>query len=152
MKKEKYFQMIFSLIFLLAGASLSAQAQESLKINSIFDKYGKQKGATLVVLTGEALNSYRLDVFRSLTIKYDKTILNDIQNAVEKDKGQAREIKEVINNGIISSGYYQLPEENEKINRYILFKIGNDGVATLIYMEGRKESEQLIRNLFIKKK
>jgi hypothetical protein len=106
----------------------------------------------MVSLSGEALNNYRLDKYRGITIKYDRAILDDIQQCLETDKKQARQIKEIISNGIISSGYYQLPEEDKHINRYILFKIGDDGTATLIYMEGGHDSEELINRLFIKKK
>jgi len=140
------------LLLLLTGYAVTGQAQENLSINSIFGKYGKQKGATMVVLSGEALNNYRLDLYRSITVKYDRVILEDIQQCLEMDKKQARQIKEVINNGIITSGYYQLPEEKNRMNRYILFKIGSDGTATLIYMEGGADSEELINQLFIRRK
>ena len=142
----------FALLLLTVLVSAAAQAQDNLKINSIFEKYGKKKGATMVVLSGEALNNYRLDKYRGITIRYDKTILGEIQQCLDADKKQARQIKEVIDNGIITSGYYQLPEENNQVNRYILFKIGGDGSATLIYMEGGKESEDLVNKLFVKKR
>ncbi|HBG42678.1 MAG TPA: hypothetical protein DDZ96_04330 [Porphyromonadaceae bacterium] len=145
----------FTLTFitvLLTLTVFAAQAQEGLKIQSVFEKYGKQKGATMVVLSGEALHDYRLDKYRSITIEYDKAILNDIQHCLQADKKQAREIKEVISNGIISSGYYQLPAKEDRIHRYILFKMAGDGTATLIYMEGGPESEALINRLFIKRK
>ncbi|OPZ25822.1 MAG: hypothetical protein BWZ00_01764 [Bacteroidetes bacterium ADurb.BinA174] len=138
---------------LLQLISLSGiQAQENLKISTIFEKYGKQKGSTMVLFSGEALNNYKLDKYRSITLPYDKNTSKDIQQCLEADKKSARKIKEVISSGIISSGYYQLLDENNHINRYILFKIGNDGIATLIYMEGGKDSEELINKLFIKNK
>ena len=143
---------LFLALLLLTVSAVAMHAQETLKINFVFEKYGKRKGATMVVLTGEALENYRLDKYRSLTLPYDKAVSDDIQQSLETDKKQARKIKEVVSNGIISSGYYQLPEENKRVNRYILFKIGNDGTATLIYMEGGAESEELINRLFIKKK
>lgn len=152
MKTKKIFPRLLVFLLLLAASAATVQAQDNLQINTIFEKYGKQKGATMVVLSGEALNNYRLDTYRSITLKYDRAILDDIQQCLETDKKQARQIKEVINDGIILSGYYQLPEEDSRINRYILFKIGNDGTATLIYMEGGPDSEKLINQLFIKKK
>ncbi len=148
---QKYDRLLL-LLLLLTGFSLSVQAQDNLNINTIFGRYGKQKGVTMVVLSGEALNNYRLDLYRSITVRYDRAILEDIQQCLEVDKKQARQIKEVINNGIITSGYYQLPEEKNHLNRYILFKIGDDGTATLIYMEGGSESEELINQLFIRRK
>jgi hypothetical protein len=149
MNTKATFPRLLILFLLLATFGTTVQAQGSLRINRIFEKYGKQKGATMVVLSGKALHNYRLDKYHSITVKYDKAILDDIQQCLEADKKQAHQIKEVINNGLISSGYYQLPEEN-LINRYILFKIGDDGTATLIYMEGGQDSEELINLLFIK--
>lgn len=151
MKIKKTFPRLLILFLLLATFGVTVQAQENLRINSIFEKYGKQKGATMVVLSGKALHNYRLDKYHSITVKYDKAILDDIQQCLETDKKQARQIKEVISNGLISSGYYQLPEKENPVNRYILFKIGDDGTATLIYMEGGQDSEELINRLFIKK-
>lgn len=151
MKIEKTFPRLLILLLLLTTSGITVHAQENLRINTIFEKYGKQKGATMVVSSGKELYNYKLDKYRSITVQYDKAILDDIQQCLEVDKKQARQIKEVISNGIISSGYYQLSEEKNHTNRYILFKIGNDGTATLIYMEGGQESEELINRLFIKK-
>lgn len=151
MKRKRTFLRLFALFLLIILSGAAGQAQENLKINRIFEKYGKQKGSTMVVLSDKALNNYRLDKYRSITIQYNKAILAEIQQCLEVDKKQASQIKEVISNGIISSGYYQLQEEENPINRYILFKIGEDGSATLIYMEGGEDSEELIDRLFIKK-
>ncbi len=131
---------------------MTIHAQEGLRIQTIFEQYGKQKGATMVVLSGETLNNYRLNSYRSITLKYDKTMLDEIQQSLEADKQQARQIKEVINDGIVTSGYYQLLGEKNRINRYILFKIGNEGTLTLIYMEGGADSEALINKMFIQRK
>lgn len=150
MKINRTSSRLHILFLLLVISIVTATAQENLKINTVFEKYGKQKGATMVVLSGKALHNYRLDKYRSITIHYNRTTLDDIQQCLENDKKQARQIKEVISNGIITSGYYQLPEQKNNTNRYILFKIGDDGTATLIYMEGGKDSEELINRLFIK--
>ncbi|MEA5127200.1 MAG: DUF6108 family protein [Proteiniphilum sp.] len=150
MKIKKTIFRLFILFLFLFTTGVTVQAQENLRINTVFEKYGKQKGATMVVLSGKALHNYQLDKYRSITLQYDRTILEEIQQCLETDKQQAYQIKEVINNGIISSGYYQLPEQKNQINRYILFKIGNDGTATLIYMEGGNDSEELINRLFIR--
>ena len=145
------YSRLLALLLLLTVSAMAIHAQDELRINTIFEKYGKQKGATMVVLSGQAVSNYRLNMYRSITVKYDKAILDDIQQSLEEDKQQARQIKEVINDGIITSGYYQLPEEKTRINRYILFKIGNDGTLTLIYMEGGPDSEELINKMFIRR-
>lgn len=123
---------------------------QDLQINNIFEKYGKLKGSTMVLLSGEAIRDYRLSSYRSITLKYAAPVSDDIQQCLDRDKRQARKIKEVIRNGVIRSGYYQLPDEGKKINRYILFKIGEDQQATLIYMEGDLKSEELINKLFLR--
>ena len=150
MKTKRSPSRLLFLLLLLATSATAAYAQESLRINVIFEKYGRQKGSTMVVFSGEALGNYKLDKYRSITLPYNTGTSEDIQKCLEADRKSARKIKEVITNGVISSGYYQLPDESEHTNRYILFKIGNDGTATLIYMEGGLDSEELIKRLFIK--
>ena len=132
---------------LMASATF---AQKQLAINKIFEQYGKQKGSTMVVLSDDVIKSYHLDFYKSITLPYDKKRSNEIQQSLETDKKQAKKIKEVISNGIIYSGYYQLPMEGKLKNRYILFKISDNATATLIYMQGDIESEEIVTLLFIK--
>lgn len=150
--RHKYFRML--LLMLAMFVSTMMYAQENLKINSIFEKYGKQKGAVMVVLSGKSkeLKNYRLNKYRSLTINYDKTIFNEIQESLEADKIDAYKTKEIVANGVVSSGYYQLRGDNEEIICYILFKVDTNHKATLIYMEGGDDSEEIIDTLFLKKK
>lgn len=142
---------IRTIFFCCAVLLFMASAQgQNLKINNIFDKYGKQKGSTMVILSGEAVKNYQLSLYRSITLRYEEPQSVDLQECLNADKQQARKIKEVISNGIIRSGYYQLLDEGKNMNRYILFKIGNDQQATLIYMEGDPKSEELINKLFVR--
>lgn len=152
MKQKYYFKHMFVTCVCLLISIGGCFAQDKLNIISVFEKYGKKRGATMVVLNKEALLNYKLDAFRSITMKYDVPFSEDVQQAIASDKKSAYKIKEVMSNGILSSGYYQLPASNNKLYRYILFKINNDGKATLIYMEGGKDSESLVNSLFIKKK
>lgn len=152
MKTNKHILcLIFPLLILFVSVS-ELQAQEDLRINTIFEKYGRRKGATMVVLSGKTLHEYHLDKYKGLTLEYTQDIINEIQHCLETDKKTAQNIKEVIDDGIITSGYYQLSELNSRVNRYILYKMGSDGTITLIYMEGGDESEELVNRLFIKKK
>lgn len=137
----------FLAMCLMASATF---AQKQLAINKIFEQYGKQKGSTMVVLSDDVIKSYHLDFYKSITLPYDKKRSNEIQQSLEADKKLAKKIKEVISNGIIYSGYYQLPMEGKLKNRYILFKISDNATATLIYMEGDIESEEIVNLLFIK--
>ena len=151
-QKSKHPFRVLLLLLLSLFSMGELTAQEGLKTNSIFEKYGKEKGATMVVLSGKALHNYHLDKYQGITLRYDRTILSDIQQCLEADKQQAHQIKEVISNGIITSGYYQLSNDETRVNRYILFKMGTDGTATLIYMRGGEGSEELVNQLFIKQK
>lgn len=152
MKRNKnLFRIRFVFILFILSSTL-LQAQEGLHIQTIFEKYGKSKGSTMVVLSGKALYNYRLDKYQGITLKYNKNSLSEIQQSLEVDKKDAVQIKEIITGGIITAGYYQLNDENHPINRYILFKMGDDGTATLIYMEGGSESEELVNKLFIKQR
>ena len=151
-QKSKHPFRVLLLLLLSLFSMGELTAQEGLKTNSIFEKYGKEKGATMVVLSGKALYEHRLDRYQGITLVVDKDILHEIQYCLEADKKQARQIKEVISDGMITSGYYQLGEEDERVKRYILYKMGNDGTATLIYLEGGAESEELVNRLFIKKR
>ena len=60
-------------------------------------------------------------------------------------------VKEVISGGEIQSGYYQLPQLKDEINRFILFKTNAKQSATLIYIEGELEADDLVTMLFMKK-
>lgn len=151
MKRTPQLPLLPIILFLLLSAAQSATlcAQEGLKINDIFEKYGRKKGATMVSLSGKPLRDYRLDKYRSITLRYDSVVMDDLQKCLEGDRKQAASIKEVVSNGIIISGYYRLPVVQTDLRRYILFKVGDDGTATLIYMEGGPESEELIGQIFI---
>ena len=142
-------QVVLLAMCLMASATF---AQKQLAINKIFEQYGKQKGSTMVVLSDDVIKSYHLDFYKSITLPYDKKRSEEIQKSLETDKKKAKKIKEIISNGIIYSGYYQLPMENKLKNRYILFKISDNATATLIYMEGDIESEEIVNLLFIKPK
>lgn len=150
--KTNIYPFYLLLLIMLLGSNVSLKAQEDLKINSIYEKYGKQKGSTLVVLSGKSLHDHKLDKYKGITLNADKDIIKEIQICLESDVKKAKQIKEVISDGIITSGFYQLSDKNSKTNRYILYKIVDGGKATLIYLEGGPESEELINQLFINKK
>lgn len=124
------------IVLLLTVASGMVRAQQGLQIASVFQKYGKQKGVTMVELSNEMLETYQMTLYKSLVFKDVEEALPDILNCLEADKRKARKVKEVVAGGQIQSGYYQLPQLKEDVNRFILFKTGKKGSATLIYIEG----------------
>ena len=124
-----------TLIALLLTFAAHAAAQQGLQIATVFQKYGKQKGVTMVELSNEMLDDALPTILRCL----------------EADKKKAKKVKEVVSNGQIKSGYYQLPQLKEDVNRFILFKTGKKDSATLIYIEGELDADDLITMLFMKK-
>ena len=139
------------IVLLLTVASGMVRAQQGLQIASVFQKYGKQKGVTMVELTNEMLETYQMTLYKSLVFKDVEEALPDILNCLEADKRKARKVKEVVAGGQIQSGYYQLPQLKEDVNRFILFKTGKKGSATLIYIEGELDADDLVTMLFMKK-
>ena len=139
------------IILLLTVTSGMARAQQGLQIASVFQKYGKQKGVTMVELSNEMLETYQMTLYKSLVFKDASDALPTILRCLEADKKKAKKVKEVVSNGQIKSGYYQLPQLKEDVNRFILFKTGKKDSATLIYIEGELDADDLITMLFMKK-
>ena len=139
------------IILLLTVASGMARAQQGLQIASVFQKYGKQKGVTMVELSNEMLETYQMTLYKSLVFKDVEEALPTILNCLDADKKKAKKVKEVVAGGQIHSGYYQLPQLKEDVNRFILFKTGKKGSATLIYIEGELDADDLVTMLFMKK-
>ena len=139
------------IILLLTVASGMARAQQGLQIASVFQKYGKQKGVTMVELSNEMLETYQMTLYKSLVFKDVEEALPTILNCLDADKKKAKKVKEVVAGGQIQSGYYQLPQLKEHVNRFILFKTGKKGSATLIYIEGELDADDLVTMLFMKK-
>ena len=139
------------IILLLTVASGMARAQQGLQIASVFQKYGKQKGVTMVELSNEMLETYQMTLYKSLVFKDVEEALPTILNCLDADKKKAKKVKEVVAGGQIQSGYYQLPQLKEDVNRFILFKTGKKGSATLIYIDGELDADDLVTMLFMKK-
>ncbi|WP_321332440.1 DUF6108 family protein [uncultured Bacteroides sp.] len=139
------------LIISLLAAATAMHAQQGLQIAGVFQKYSKQKGVTMVELSNEMLETYEMTLYKSITFKDAEEAMPYILHCLEADKKKARKVKEVMAGGEIESGYYQLPQVKEDINRFILFKTGKKGTATLIYIEGELDADDLVTMLFMKK-
>lgn len=154
--KNRYISMnkairIALIVLLLTALPLIAKAQQGLQIATVFQKYGKQKGVTMVELSNEMLEGYQMALYKSLSFKDAEEALPTILRALEADKKKAKKVKEVVSGGEIQSGYYQLPQLKDDVNRFILFKTGKKGTASLIYIEGELEADDLVTLLFMKK-
>jgi hypothetical protein len=125
-------------------------AQEGLQIASLFQKYADRKGSTYVNLSKIASDNWEISRYQSLQLAKAAPALPDIYRALDADREQAKKIKEVVHDGAIQSAYYQLPPLKKEINRFILFRLGKKGKATLIYIEGKITSDDLVTLLFNK--
>lgn len=152
MKQLHYTILIFFGILLLLPARADAsETQKDLKIQEVFRRYGKKKNVTMVELSKELLDTYGMTLYKSITIKDDKEALQFIRKCLASDQKGAKKIKEVTDDGGVISAYYQLPQKEKDLNRFILFKVGKKNVITLVYIEGELDSDDLITLLFTQK-
>ena len=68
----------------------------------------------------------------------------EIEAMLAEDKKQAKKIREVVEDGTVTSGYYQMDALRTGMNRYVLFSKGKKGDGTLIYIEGRLKPEDVM--------
>lgn len=155
MKKIRYAFALLLAFLLLAPTPVSATEtevmQKNLKIQEVFNRYGRKKNVTMVELSNEMLETYGMTRYKSISIKNDPEALRFTRDCLEADQKGARKIKEVTDDGGVISAYYQLPGTAEDLNRFILFKVSQKGVITLVYIEGDLDSDDLITILFTKK-
>ena len=136
MRRFEYMLWLLVAVFCLMPCGVSAaETQKDLKIQEVFQRYGKKRNVTMVELSNEMLETYGMTRYKSL----------------EADQKGARKIKEVTDDGGVVSAYYQLKGVEADINRFVLFKVSKKGVITLVYIEGDLDSDDLITLLFTKK-
>lgn len=145
---KKLIRTLLCCLLLLCGTGM--YAQKGLQVATVFQKYGNQKGATYVELSKMLSKNWDITHYRSLKLTKAEKALPDIYRALEADREHAKKIKEVVADGRIQSGYYQLPPVQENTNRFILFRLGKKGEATLIYIEGEIDSDDLVTLIFSK--
>jgi hypothetical protein len=156
-------------MFLMFIALTQAQAQEILSIDTLFGKYGKTKGATMLNLAKDVLgDNSRVVRYKCLIINGNNETLplNDIaenaEDAMKKDYNRKQElgnrnvIFESTVDGRLQTVYYLLSRESDSpFYEYILYS-NNNRKITLIYIKGRFPEKQLdyelsqLKNLFIK--
>jgi len=114
--------------------------------------YGNKQGAVMVELTDEMLEGYDFSLFKSITIQNNLPAADFIRKCLQKDQIGAKKVKQVVANGIITSVYLQLPRKG-KLFRLILFNesIKPSQKITLIYIESKNDSEEVLK-LILKKK
>ncbi|MDD4514556.1 hypothetical protein [Massilibacteroides sp.] len=149
MKQIKHIVFLIALFSCIISEPVFAnEMQKDLRIQEVFNRYGKKKNVTMVELSNEMLETYGMTHYKSITIKNDQTALAFTRECLEADQQGARKIKEVTDDGGVISAYYQLRGKEKDINRFILFKVNQKGVITLVYIEGELDSDDLITLLF----
>ena len=121
MKQKRYTLLLLLAAFLLLP--LAASAQKDLKIQEVFQRYGKNRNVTMVELSNEMLETYGMTHYKSITIKDDAEALRFVRRCLASDQEGSRKIKEITDDGGVISAYYQLPGKEADINRFILFKV-----------------------------
>lgn len=147
--KRQTAKRLAAVIISILTVAISVTAQDGLGIGKIFDKYGHSKGCRMVEMNNTNLHGHSLRVYKSLTYK---RIGNAIETMLKEDRRKARKIREVVDDGRITSGYYMMPPLDDGINRYILFSKGIYGSGAVIYIEGRLSPDDIMQICYAKKR
>jgi hypothetical protein len=144
---QKTVRRLALLALLLLPAGL-LYGQEGLQVASVFEKYGRQKGATYVELTQFKSQIWDATLYKSLTLKRAGKALPYIYEALEADRDRAKKVNEIVHDGILRSGYYMFEPKEGEINRFIAFRMLPDNTALLIYIEGEITDEKMSRSIY----
>lgn len=147
------YRRLVGILLLSLCFGLSAYTQEGLQIATLFEKYKNEKNVTYVELNGSILRSYRMTAYKSLVFEevtpYKKEIMQCLKQAI--DTYQVQKTQEVNESGELLSAYYRLSRvtrKGKKVNRYILYKVGKQQKATLVYIEGPLDEDELMEMLY----
>ena len=139
---------VFTITILMLAFVVEAQSQTSLQIAELFNgSYKRKDNAIEVVVKGNQLKRYKLEVFRSLTIKNDPKDFERIEKLVEQDEKHAIS-KETghIGERLYYAFYCFSPQKGRF--RYIFYRNSSlrkteSNELTLIYMEGNVTMDEL---------
>ena len=147
------YRRLIGIVLLLLCFIFTTYAQEGLQIATLFEKYKDEKNVTYVELNGSILRSYRMTAYKSLVFEqvtpYKQEILQCLKQAI--DTHQVQKTQEVNESGELRSAYYRLSrtsQRGKKVNRYILYKVGKEDKATLVYIEGPLDEDELMEMLY----
>lgn len=133
---------MIALLAMVVCLSAGLRAQTGLHIDNAFRLFGHAKGCKMVEMHDATLKGYRLHVYKSLS--YKKTD-GSIKAYLKEDRRKAKKIREVVDNGRITSGYYMMRPLENGMNRYILFSNHGKSSGTVIYIEGRLDPEDIMK-------
>jgi hypothetical protein len=140
MKKSLMIKWCLIVVMSLSASAMWAQAD--LQIGRVFDLYGHSKGCKMVELHHSSFRGYELEVYKSLVYsRYG----NAIEAYLKTDRKNARKVREIVEDGIITSGYYMMKPVRQGLNRYILFRNGSKQSGTVVYIEGALTPDELMK-------
>ena len=143
MKQSNFIRRLAFGLCLMIFASLTAQAQEGLNVEKIFQRYGHAKGCKMVEMRNTSLKGYQMKVYKSLI--YKSFASATINTYLKADRKAAKKIREVVDNGKMTSGYYMMAPLEKGINRYILFSNPSGNKGTVIYIEGDLSPDDIMK-------
>ena len=128
------YRRLIGIVLLTLCFSLTTYAQKGLQIATLFEKYKDEKNVTYVELNGSILRSYRMTAYKSLVFEqvtpYKQEILQCLKQAI--DTYQVQKTQEVNESGELRS----------------LYKVGKEDKATLVYIEGPLDEDELMEMLY----
>lgn len=111
----------------------------------------KSSNSTFVQLGQEYLSEFGSDYCRSLHLKkVTKKQISLIQNAIRKDREIARVVREIIDGGILVSGYYVFSSSPATPNTrfYVIYSRNlNDNSVYFIVLCGANDTDELAEML-----
>ena len=135
-------------IGILMLATMEVWSQEKLRIGQLFEgSYKRKSNAIEVTVKGESLKRYRLELFRSLTVKNDPKDFERIEKLVETD-GKDAVSKETgrIGERLYYAFYCFSPHKGQL--RYVFYRNSSlreieSNELTLVYIEGNVTMDEL---------
>ncbi len=141
-------QRFFVVAVLAFVLHLTAMAQTGLCINDVFTRFGKEKGCKMVTMHNTTLKGYQINVYKSLMFKH---LADNVAPYLKADRKRARKIREIVEDGHITGGYYMMQPTADGQNRYILFSNGQGQCGTVIYIEGRLSPDDIMTLCYSKR-
>ena len=145
--KQFFVKRIMVTLAIMVACTITAAAQEGLNVDRVFQRFGKSKGCKMVVMKNTELRGYKLHTYKSLVYK---NLYSAIEPYLAADKKSAKEVREVVEEGRIVSGYYMMAPLRGGINRYILFSNVGGHKGTVIYIEGTLSPDDIMKLCYSK--
>ena len=142
---------LFIILALWAMMAPQAAAQKGLHVAKVFDgRYAKLPHTVATYVTGDAVEKYDIDLYRSLSATCDTKTAAEIENLVLKDGLTATDKETVYRGGRLRYGSFTLPRKSSS-NRYLFYvnKDANSGGSeeriVVVYMTGDASPERIKR-------